>query len=144
MTNMNEKLVIAAWFTTAEDAHLAKMDLAGAGIESFLDNANFPSMDWFYTLASRGIKLFVRQSDLESARQILQDVQNNPAVDEKGQPIFENDQDFVCPACGSIKIDFETYWRKGFFLSILFFNFPLPIKINRAVCRQCGHTWKQR
>jgi hypothetical protein len=141
---MDEKLVIIGRYDKAEMAHIDRIALEGAGIQAVLDEEHTVSANWFYTIFAGGVKLLVRQNDLEQARQILQDVQNNPAVDENGRPIFEKDEGFVCPACGSAKIDFETYSRKWFVLSLLFLKFPLPVKISRAVCCQCGHTWKQQ
>jgi hypothetical protein len=141
---MDEKLAVVGQYDKAEMAHLDRIALEGAGIQAFLNEENTVSINWFYTIFAGGIKLLVRQNDLEQARQILQDVRNNPAVDENSQPIFEKDEEFLCPACGSTKIDFETYSHKWVLLSILFLKFPLPVKINRVVCRQCGHKWKQR
>ena len=141
---MDEKLVVIGQYDKAEMAHIDRIALEGAGIQAVLEEENTVSANWFYTIFAGGIKLVVRQKDIEQALQILQDVRHNPAVDENGQPIFEKEEGFFCPTCGSGDIDFETYSRKWFVLSLFVLDIPLPIKINRALCRQCGHKWKQK
>jgi len=74
---MDEKLVTAAQFDTPENAHLAKIDLETAGIQCFVGDENMPIAGLYYTLPTCGIKLLVRNSDLERARQILQEAQNS-------------------------------------------------------------------
>lgn len=141
---MDENLIVIGQYDKAEMAHIDRIALESACIKAVLTEENTVSANWFYTIFAGGIKLLVRQKDLEQARQILQDVRNNPAVDENGLPVFKKDEGFVCPACGSAKIDFETYSRKWLVLSLFVFEIPLPVRINRALCCQCGHRWKQR
>ncbi len=74
---MDEKLVTAAQFDTPENAHLAKIDLENAGIQCFVGDENMPIAGLYYTLSAGGIKILVRESDLERARQTLQEARNS-------------------------------------------------------------------
>ncbi|MBN2513728.1 MAG: DUF2007 domain-containing protein [Sedimentisphaerales bacterium] len=74
---MDEKLVTAAQFDTPENAHLAKIDLENAGIPCFVGDENMPIAGLYYTLSAGGIKILVRKSDLERAREVLQEAQNS-------------------------------------------------------------------
>ncbi|MEN6307533.1 MAG: DUF2007 domain-containing protein [Anaerohalosphaeraceae bacterium] len=73
---MDETLVTAAQFDTPENAHLAKIDLENAGIQSFVGDENMPIAGLYFTLPTCSIKLLVRSSDLEQARQVLKEAQN--------------------------------------------------------------------
>lgn len=142
---MDEKLAVVARYDNAETAHLDRIVLEEAGIQAVLGNENTVSTNWFLTIPAGGVQLFVCSNDLEQARQVLQEVRSGTAVKaEAEQSVPEEENDLACPACGSSDVNFETYSRKGFFLAILLFRFPFAIKVNRAVCRQCGHKWKQQ
>jgi DNA-directed RNA polymerase subunit RPC12/RpoP len=141
---MEDKLVVVGQFETPENAHFAKIDLEGAGIDAVIENDVLPSIGLFYTMPTCSVKLLVRERDVEQAHQVLRDVENEPAIGETDTPIFGPDEqdDLVCPACGSSKVSFETWSRKWFFWGWLLFRFPLPKRTNQSTCRDCGHQWK--
>lgn len=53
------------------EAFAAKSLLEDAGIESFLQDDNVVRMDWFWSDAIGGIKLLVRQKDVEESEKVL-------------------------------------------------------------------------
>jgi hypothetical protein len=140
MMNADEKLVVIEQYESAESAHIDRIVLEEAGLWSVLEDEYVVSTNWFYTIPGGGVKLLVRQSDFEQARQVMLEIQAG-AVTTDSLPQEEND--LACPACGSWNVHFETYSRIEFFLTILLFKFPFAAKTNRAVCCQCGHVWKQ-
>jgi Putative prokaryotic signal transducing protein len=58
-------------YMTLPEALLAKTILESAGIESFLGDQNIIRMDWFLSNALGGVKLRVREEDVEVATALL-------------------------------------------------------------------------
>jgi hypothetical protein len=91
---MNDKLVRIAQYENSEQAHVAKMELEGEGIEGFIENENLATAGLVFTLPTCEVHLLVRESQAKEARQILQDFETEgPAVDESGKPVFDEDED---------------------------------------------------
>jgi hypothetical protein len=65
------KVVNLRQYMTLPEALLAKSILDSAGIESFLGDQNIIRMDWFLSNALGGVKLRVREEDLEVATALL-------------------------------------------------------------------------
>lgn len=88
---MENKLVVIRQFDTPENAHIAKIDLENAGIYAVVENDVLPSIGLFYTMPTCSVKLLVRETDADQARELLQDIDTNPAIDENGNPIFRDE-----------------------------------------------------
>ena len=65
------KVVNLRQYMTLPEALLAKSILDSAGIESFLGDQNIIRMDWFLSNALGGVKLRVREKDVEAATALL-------------------------------------------------------------------------
>ncbi len=65
------KVVNIRQYMTLPEALLAKSILDSAGIESFLGDQNIIRMDWFLANALGGVKLRVREEDVEAATALL-------------------------------------------------------------------------
>jgi Putative prokaryotic signal transducing protein len=65
------KVVNLRQYMTLPEALLAKSILESAGIESFLGDQNIIRMDWFLSNALGGVKLRVREEDVEVATALL-------------------------------------------------------------------------
>jgi hypothetical protein len=65
------KVVNLRQYMTLPEALLAKSILDSAGIESFLGDQNIIRMDWFLSNALGGVKLRVREEDVEVATALL-------------------------------------------------------------------------
>jgi len=65
------KVVNLRQYMTLPEALLAKSILDSAGVESFLGDQNIIRMDWFLSNALGGVKLRVREEDLEVALALL-------------------------------------------------------------------------
>jgi hypothetical protein len=65
------KVVNLRQYMTLPEALLAKSILESAGIESFLGDQNIIRMDWFLSNALGGVKLRVREEDVEVATSLL-------------------------------------------------------------------------
>ena len=67
----DEKMAVAAQFIDIRQAEFALSVLEGHGIDGFLDVPYAASIVPHYMLGSSGVTLFVRESDLEAARELL-------------------------------------------------------------------------
>lgn len=89
---MDEKLVEIAQYDTAELAHLDHDMLGDAGITSYIENENLSMAGLYYTMPTCGVKLLVRQSDEEKARQILKEIQDSGPIEEEADtPVSDED-----------------------------------------------------
>jgi hypothetical protein len=68
-----QDLVTIRQFRDLPEAILARGVLESAGIEAFLADDNIVRMDWFISNLVGGIKLKVRNEDLETANEVLQE-----------------------------------------------------------------------
>src|ERR1700722_5151611 len=66
-----DKPVILRRYRDMPEALVDKSILDGAGMESFLQDANVVRMDWLWSNAMGGVKLIVRENDAEEAEKIL-------------------------------------------------------------------------
>ena len=115
-------------FSTLDEAQLARMKLEGSGIEAFIPDETMAQMNWLYTNAIGGIRLQVREDDLESARDVLE-----LAPAEQGM--------VLCPQCGSRNVRFQ---RLSPFSAIsIFLGFLLPSRSVSLQCQDCQKTFKR-
>jgi hypothetical protein len=119
-------------------AMIAKSILDSAGIECLLADDNLVRIDWFYSNLVGGIKLLVRQEDLQSAGELLD--QATPERFEV-EGVGEYDQP-KCPNCGSMDITFDALDMQvvgaGMFVGI-------PVKQPKKgwTCYSCKHRWQE-
>ncbi len=78
---MEDKLVVVEQFDTPENAYLARLDLENAGIDAVVENDLLAGIGLFFTMPTCTVKLLVRESQADQARQVLEDIRNNPATD---------------------------------------------------------------
>jgi predicted RNA-binding Zn-ribbon protein involved in translation (DUF1610 family) len=123
-------LIKFASFLSPIDAYLVRMRLEAEGIDCFLLDVNLVEMDWLYSNAVGGVKLYIDRKNLEKAQSIT--VTSDEA-----------ETDRKCPHCGSDNLVFEKFSRLSFFGGWLFCQFPLPYLKNKWRCLKCGHTWKK-
>ncbi len=138
---MTERLVAIANFAFGPDpvgeAHLARLRLQEQGVPCYLDGEYFASTLWLYSMTNQGVKLMVKESDVQRAQQILGKDANMKL--EEGDEVNP-----ACPSCGSEDVEFERFSRTVFYISILIFRFPVPWFEGRYKCRSCGHKWKKQ
>jgi len=76
---MNENLVTIAKFHFVGEAQIAKLTLASKGIDCFLADE---FMSTYLPIAMGGIRLQVRESDVERAKEILQELEASASAEE--------------------------------------------------------------
>jgi hypothetical protein len=135
-TPKGEALVTVGTFANPTMAALLATQLDAEGIETFMDDAETLSMDPLWANALGGVKVRVRVSDAEAAREIAGRPREKSAEDP-GEPVVP------CPRCKSPRTLRETFSSRLAFLSILLVGFPWPFrKKGRRRCVACGHAWQ--
>ena len=76
---MHEKLVTIAKYHFVDMAQIAKLTLMSKGIDSFLADEFMSS---YLPIAMGGIRLQVRESDVERAKEILRELEATAEEDE--------------------------------------------------------------
>jgi len=94
---MQDTFVTIARFQYSAEAEIIKGRLESDGIEVFLKDNITIDTDPLVSNAIGGIKLKVLAKDEETAREILQSIQQY-SVDNEGEPI-------TCPNCGKNRIE---------------------------------------
>jgi hypothetical protein len=128
----NNKLKVVAAYDSAADAHIASMQLDNEGIVNFITDENIVCTNWFYTVATGGVKILAAENEIVRAREIL-NLKSSQQPSEQTQ--------LVCPYCSSPNIEYQKYSKKLFFISILLFRFPLPLPKDKWFCLDCNKYW---
>lgn len=127
-------------FDNPIEAHLLKTKLESEGIPCFLQDEHIVSLNPLYNYAVGGIKLVIRNSDIEAASSIIQEIESTPVLNEDNSKV-------MCPQCGST--DLYTNFKsmkgtKGFLSAALSFVmgiFPIYYK-NVYKCKTCENEFK--
>jgi len=131
-------LVTFEHFRDVPEALLAKGKLESAGIDCILADGNLVRMDWLLSNAIGGIRLQVREDDLEDARTILEEpIPPEFNEDELGEAFAQP----RCPRCYSLDIGFEKINRFWTYSLWLILSFPIPVRKNNWKCYTCGIEW---
>jgi hypothetical protein len=129
------ELITIKTFDNAIDLHIVKVRLESEGITCFVFDENIVSVNPLYNITVGGIKLKVREEDIEHSLAILKEIEATPLTTEENQPI-------VCPNCSSTNVESghrSLSGLKGILSGIVSFFFMLfPIYFNRTYhCRNC-------
>ena len=131
-----EQIVTIATFNHPEEAYIQQGRLESEGIPSLVADDNIVTANRFYSAATGGVRLQVRESDASEALRIL-----NLSPESSD---FMEDAGESCPHCNSTDIQYETFSLRWVFLSIIFLGFPLLFYRRKWKCHTCGYEWKQR
>ena len=119
------------------EAVIVKSILDAEGIDCVLSDENLVRMDWFWSNLLGGVKLWVRQQDLENAKELID--QNPPEhFDVEGVGAFSQPH---CPQCQSIDISFRELNKRVAFITA-YVGLPIPLKRRGWKCHACGHFWQ--
>jgi hypothetical protein len=132
-----DELIVVRRFRDLIEAELAKGKLISAGVDCFLADENTVRMDWLWSNAIGGLRLVVKEEDVEAARTLL----DEPIPDQIAQedPALNYTQP-RCPKCASPDISFETLDRTLSY-GLLFLNLAFPIGKHNWKCQSCGVEW---
>ena len=124
-------------FRDLPEAQLARSILESASIPCYLADENIIGLDWFYSNAVGGIKLWVNEEDLPAARALLNaEIPENFEVEGLGE--FRQPR---CPDCDSLDVSYEDLNKRATYAAF-FLKLPIPIHARKWKCYACGHEWK--
>jgi len=123
-------------FRDLPDAQLAKTILDTARIPCFLADENTVRMDWFYSNAIGGIKLWVNEEDAATAAALL-DAEIPKEFTVEGVGEYQQPR---CPRCQSLDISFADLDKRATYSGFLA-SLPIPWKRSRWKCNSCGDEW---
>ena len=133
------KLITVQRLNTSIDAHLLQNYLESEGIDSFIQDEHTVDINPLFSNAIGGVRLQVREEDVEKAVEIIDTYNHKPYLDKKGNEI-------KCPQCESTRLyaDFNSMKDIGSVMaaltSLLFGVLPLYRKrVYR--CKECDHEF---
>ena len=133
---MNHSVVVAR-FSFPIDANIAKANLDSVGIPSYIADEHTVNMQWLYSDALGGVRLFVPEQFFEEAREVL-------SLD------FSDDVDLICdvesnrcPQCKSQNVFPYTKGKRSAFFVFFFLGLPTFFYKHGLKCTDCNHFWKQ-
>ncbi len=135
---MQDELKTVASFSTAVEAQLLSATLEAAGIEAVVCDEHTVTMNWLYSNLIGGVRVKVREADLEEARKILNTDEAPPSSAEEIPSTLP-----PCPECGSDDLEFSTD-KRGAFVSWLLLGFPIIAPKKDLRCKKCGYSWHYR
>ncbi len=124
------KYILLTSFSQSVEAHLARSILESEGIDVTIEDEHIVNMNWFYSNAVYGVKLKVRENEIEKAKKILE---------EKCK--IEDNEEIKCPKCDSDDVENYKLPRRLFYLSIFLLGLPIPFIQKRWYCKNCKHKW---
>ena len=142
-----EKLVTVGQFSLGVEAHICKTKLESEGIQCFIQDENLIAVNWLYSNAIGGVKLQVKESDVENVRKIFAGLDEVSLHNESESELRQQS----CPKCNSTDTRYGKFARKPalwswIILSILwswvFLGILLPFIKRKWVCNECGYSWK--
>jgi len=137
---MSTKLVTIKTFYYDHETLLYEPQLRSAGIYYMLKDHKTVTIDPFLSAALGGIKLQVKEEDVERAIALIREIEKNQEAGEEEIEISIEGKVFdklleECPKCDSDKIYVE---RLSFFKSL----FP-TFAIRKYHCNDCKHLWEK-
>ena len=126
-----------ASFSFPHEAHIAKASLDAANIPATIADEYTINMDWLYSNALGGVRVFVPKEYEEEARALIEQ-DYSYLVDQEFEEIIEEKK--TCSSCGSSELEAFTIGKKPAFLVILLLGFPLFFYKHGVRCKICGET----
>jgi hypothetical protein len=157
----NEKFVTVLTFTFVHDVAIIRGRLEAEGITCFVKDKFTVQVQPFYSNAIGGVKLQVRESDINQAIEILKET---GYIEEKemqpsqklsrlnkhvnNQRISLKNGKIICPVCGSEEVVKSKkagwFFLLTSFVSLLLFMIPAPILQKTYYCFDCKQGFKQK
>ena len=128
-------MIVVARFDYPHEAQIARMNLEASGIFAFIADENTINMQWLYSNAMGGVRLFVNPEDFEEAQSILKEDFSDVILAQcpTTKPIFK------CDECGSSHLMPYTKGKKPAFWVFIFLGFPLFFYKHGFLCQKCLH-----
>ncbi|MGP8214875.1 MAG: DUF2007 domain-containing protein [Bacteroidia bacterium] len=147
--------VTIATFTYPHQAAILQGKLESEGIECYVKDGNTVSANPFYSNAIGGVKIQVKENDVESANKIVKEYYDN-VNSEEGVSITENGTEpkdelkhgnqeesssvkIKCPSCGSDDVNKDNTPSRFSLISVILLGLPLLFPARKKYhCFNCG------
>lgn len=129
---MSNFIVIAS-YSFPLDANITKAALISAGIPAFVADEHTINMQWLYSNAMGGVRIFITKEYESAAIAILKN-DFSAAVDSECGVINE-----TCSNCGSENIEHHTKGKVPAYLLFIVIGFPLFFHKHGFKCSDCGY-----
>lgn len=140
----NWEIVIT--FIYPHEAHLAKAGLEAEGIAVVITDELTAQVNNFYSTAIGGVKLMVKQEDVERAYHILKEAgfinEPEPKRERVKLAVFSKAHSTTCPYCNSNNVSKKKTPGYIVLLSFLLLHIPLPFMRKTYHCFDCLKEWK--
>ncbi len=151
----NEKFITVLTATYGSEVAVIRGRLESEGIICFVQDELTVQVNPFYSNAIGGVKLQVRESDLEQTIEILKEagyIQDNDsepyndpsALNEYPHEEEDNKAEIVCPFCGSKDVAQSKKAGWVFLLTALLLGYPTPFFYKRYHCFNCKQEFKNK
>lgn len=133
-------LEIVKIFDTGIEAHILRNKLEGENISAYVFDENIVTLNPLLNFAVGGVKLKVDEADLERAKAIVAEIDDQPYTDEK-------DKILQCPKCNSTELYSDFKSMKGptgiisAIVSFVLTVFPIYYK-SVYRCKACNTEFK--
>lgn len=127
-----------AAFSHAHGAHLVRGRLEAEGLSAFVGDENLIGLNWMYSQAVGGVKVWVADVDYEAALRVL-------GADHSLRPEeihADGPEEEYCPSCGSAAI--ERPYSRWSLISSLILAVPVFFRKKYQECARCGTRWPAR
>ena len=124
--------VVVSKYSFPLDANIAKASLESEGIPAHIADEHTVNMQWLYSNAIGGVRLFVPEEFEAEAKAIL-DINFSDDVD-----LAFNEKPEQCSNCSSDNIVNHTKGKKPAFILFIFLGFPLFFYKHGKKCLDCG------
>lgn len=128
-------LTQVASYTTAIEAHLARLRLEEEGIPAFILNEHLIALQWDMSQALGGVAVHVPSEYIAQARVAI------GAHDAGTFALAEPEPAPMCPRCGHTAIVRKRVSWKAAMLAAHLAAIPLHFRPATLRCGHCGHEW---
>ena len=126
------KFVVVSKYSFPLDAHIAKASLESEGIPAYIADEHTINMQWLYSDALGGVRLYVAETFETEAKAILA-LNFSADVDSAFEATPEH-----CPQCNSTHLANYTKGKKPAFVLFILLGFPLFFYQHGRKCMNCG------
>ena len=126
------RFVVISKYSFPLDAHIAKASLESEGIPAYIADEHTINMQWLYSDALGGVKLYVPEEFETEAKAILA-LNFSEDVDADFKEKLE-----ICAQCQSTNFINYTKGKKPAFIVFILLGFPLFFYKHGRKCTDCG------
>lgn len=137
---MSEELILLAKIWHPLEAQLLKTKLESAGIECYLDDENIVNLNQLYSYVVGHIKVKVKNSDFEKAKEFLK---KEKLLLKKDRKAGEKLGVVPCPKCNSKILSSDRLSLPFIFISIFLVGIPILLRRKKWTCNECNFTWRE-